>query len=282
MSRRRGLLYFNARWYDPQLGRFVTEDPIRDGDLWVAYCDNNPLNATDPTGLDPNGMSYEEADARGWNSNQPSATALNIQNFITTAGNATSGIEIGTKAALPIGTTLLARGRSGVNVAKELIFDASTPGLSDVQGAAIRKISAEASRAGRSTLKAGVTIKNVASKTSRLSGPVSYALDVADVANVMSTDGYEAGLGKIVDKGFGYVAQTAIMAYAFPLGTINPAIPVTAGFVANQGAQFFSGAVQRPVTNRYVNEYLAVQSSLEKKYGAWAPLFTPRLGFGGW
>jgi RHS repeat-associated protein len=38
-----GLYYFNARWYDPQLGRFITEDPIKDGLNWFAYVSNNPL-----------------------------------------------------------------------------------------------------------------------------------------------------------------------------------------------------------------------------------------------
>jgi RHS repeat-associated protein len=45
-----GLLYFNARYYDPSLGRFVTEDPSRKGANWYAYCENNPLNNIDPTG----------------------------------------------------------------------------------------------------------------------------------------------------------------------------------------------------------------------------------------
>ncbi|MBI9100659.1 MAG: RHS repeat-associated core domain-containing protein [Spirochaetaceae bacterium] len=47
-----GLYYFNARWYDPALGRFITEDPIKDGTNWFAYVSNNPLIYTDPTGLE--------------------------------------------------------------------------------------------------------------------------------------------------------------------------------------------------------------------------------------
>lgn len=47
-----GLYYYNARWYDPQLGRFITEDPIRDGVNWFVYVNNNPLNYIDPTGLE--------------------------------------------------------------------------------------------------------------------------------------------------------------------------------------------------------------------------------------
>ena len=46
-----GLYYFNARWYDPELGRFISEDPIMDGPNWYAYVANSPLTHTDPTGL---------------------------------------------------------------------------------------------------------------------------------------------------------------------------------------------------------------------------------------
>ena len=43
-----GLYYFNARWYDPQLGQFTSEDPVRDGINWHVYTYNNPLKYTDP------------------------------------------------------------------------------------------------------------------------------------------------------------------------------------------------------------------------------------------
>jgi RHS repeat-associated protein len=46
-----GLYYFNARWYDPGTGRFITEDPARDGASWFAYVANNPLIYIDPSGL---------------------------------------------------------------------------------------------------------------------------------------------------------------------------------------------------------------------------------------
>ena len=47
-----GLYYFNARWYDPQLGRFTSEDPVRDGMNRYVYVSNNPLRWIDPTGLE--------------------------------------------------------------------------------------------------------------------------------------------------------------------------------------------------------------------------------------
>lgn len=46
-----GLYYFNARYYDASIGRFITEDPARNGMNWFVYCGNNPLRFTDPTGL---------------------------------------------------------------------------------------------------------------------------------------------------------------------------------------------------------------------------------------
>ncbi len=51
------LLYFGARYYDPELGRFITADPtiahpFDSQDLnRYSYCRNNPINYIDPTGL---------------------------------------------------------------------------------------------------------------------------------------------------------------------------------------------------------------------------------------
>jgi RHS repeat-associated protein len=50
-----GLYYVRARYYDPQQGRFVSEDPIglAGGINPYAYVENDPVNATDPSGLGP-------------------------------------------------------------------------------------------------------------------------------------------------------------------------------------------------------------------------------------
>ncbi len=45
-----GLIDYNARHYDPALGRFTQPDTILDGLNRYTYTRNNPLNATDPTG----------------------------------------------------------------------------------------------------------------------------------------------------------------------------------------------------------------------------------------
>ena len=48
-----GLYYVRARWYDPFLGRFISEDPIgfAGGINQYAYALNDPVNLSDPTGL---------------------------------------------------------------------------------------------------------------------------------------------------------------------------------------------------------------------------------------
>jgi len=49
-----GLYYYRARYYDPKLGRFLSEDPIgiAGGLNLYAYAGNDPVNGRDPFGLD--------------------------------------------------------------------------------------------------------------------------------------------------------------------------------------------------------------------------------------
>ena len=50
-----GYIYLRNRYYDPDIGRFITEDPAKDGTNWYVYCGNNPVMFYDPWGL-----SYED------------------------------------------------------------------------------------------------------------------------------------------------------------------------------------------------------------------------------
>jgi RHS repeat-associated protein len=44
------LLHMRARFYNPEIKRFLNEDPIQDGLNWYAYAGGNPINRLDPSG----------------------------------------------------------------------------------------------------------------------------------------------------------------------------------------------------------------------------------------
>ena len=45
-----GLIYMRARYYDPEVGRFVSEDPGFNGVNWYQYTKGNPINHVDGNG----------------------------------------------------------------------------------------------------------------------------------------------------------------------------------------------------------------------------------------
>ena len=47
-----GLIYLRNRYYDPSMGRFISEDPAKSGLNWYMYCSGNPMMYVDPLGLD--------------------------------------------------------------------------------------------------------------------------------------------------------------------------------------------------------------------------------------
>jgi len=48
-----GLQYAGARFYDPELGMFLTHDPVRSTASPYGYCGGDPVNSTDPNGECP-------------------------------------------------------------------------------------------------------------------------------------------------------------------------------------------------------------------------------------
>ena len=45
-----GLIYMRARYYDPAVGRFASEDTAYDGSNWFSYCSSSPISYCDPSG----------------------------------------------------------------------------------------------------------------------------------------------------------------------------------------------------------------------------------------
>ena len=48
-----GMLQLGVRFYWPEIGGFISQDPIGDGVNWYAYVGGNPVRWADPRGLDP-------------------------------------------------------------------------------------------------------------------------------------------------------------------------------------------------------------------------------------
>ena len=45
-----GLIYMRARYYEPSTGRFISEDPMRDGAIWYVFAANRPTTLGDSSG----------------------------------------------------------------------------------------------------------------------------------------------------------------------------------------------------------------------------------------
>jgi RHS repeat-associated protein len=47
-----GLVYMRSRYYEPGSGRFLIQDPDKQGDNWFVYAADNPVSKIDSTGRD--------------------------------------------------------------------------------------------------------------------------------------------------------------------------------------------------------------------------------------
>jgi RHS repeat-associated protein len=124
-----GLYYYRARYYDPQLKRFVSEDPIGlEGGVNVyAYVDGDPVSYTDPEGLLLTGL---HAFSQGMTTQQ----AAQAGGMGTTAAIA-GGVAAATTGVAAVGgggyLGLPANVRRAVTIAKATAKGAlvKTPGL---------------------------------------------------------------------------------------------------------------------------------------------------------
>ena len=94
-----GLIYLRARYYDPNIGRFTSVDPAKDGLNWYAYCNCNPVMLVDPNGLWPSLSQILTAAAI------VITAAVLVAAVVATAGAA--GAAIGLAAGIATGSTAI-------------------------------------------------------------------------------------------------------------------------------------------------------------------------------
>ncbi len=83
------LVYLRNRYYDPEMHRFITEDPAKDGVNWYAYCNGNPVMFTDPWGLSiyaNHNVSYNRVNKFGI-AEEVNATDLLLEQVIKATGD---------------------------------------------------------------------------------------------------------------------------------------------------------------------------------------------------
>jgi len=101
-----GLYFYRARYYDPSIGRFISEDPIRfrGGINFYPYVQNNPVNFVDPKGLvGIGGGAYFGGGAEAFFSSSTcceNKTLYRVK-ILTVCG----GAGIGLSGTLPVGAT---------------------------------------------------------------------------------------------------------------------------------------------------------------------------------
>lgn len=75
------LYYYRARWYDPQIGRFISEDPIRTVSTYsniYNYAKNDPVALVDPRGLAGVAIDLGASYATGWHKNDLNAQGNSV------------------------------------------------------------------------------------------------------------------------------------------------------------------------------------------------------------
>jgi RHS repeat-associated protein len=81
-----GLMFYNARWYDPTIGRFIQADSIVPGGVQgydrYAYGLNNPSSVSDPSGHKPCwATAHYSCNLRSWGVKQGNAELARYQNY---------------------------------------------------------------------------------------------------------------------------------------------------------------------------------------------------------
>jgi RHS repeat-associated protein len=180
-----GFVYLRNRWYDPQTGRFLTQDPIglAGGVNLYSYAGGNPISFSDPYGLEPDCRNpktlYEATYCVGVRT-QPLEQAVEIAWTVETLLLPMGGAGGGRIARLG----LAAR---GANVLTRTV-DAAVDAAQAVQGSAGRKIFEAARVVGESGLSQGQATRGVMQATRRLGFEIGGTIRRDGVNYVLARD----------------------------------------------------------------------------------------------
>jgi RHS repeat-associated protein len=150
-----GLYYYRARYYDPELGRFISEDPIglAGGSNAYRYAGDRPSSSTDPLGLDERNVLAEVGEKLAkWNLEQegytvvlvPGRKAVNQGGFDMIATKGDETLTIDNKAFLSREVVSSASSlttnlqKNVVSAIEKLTARLGEEGVSDAEAAAIR------------------------------------------------------------------------------------------------------------------------------------------------
>ena len=91
-----GFIYLRARYYDPNVGRFISVDPAKDGLNWYTCCNDNPIVFVDKNGLWPTWSQILTVGAI------IAVAAVAIVATVASAGTAGAAIGLGVSAAIGV------------------------------------------------------------------------------------------------------------------------------------------------------------------------------------
>ncbi|MCD6394462.1 MAG: RHS repeat-associated core domain-containing protein, partial [Planctomycetes bacterium] len=184
------LYYYRARMYNPQIGRFCQTDPIgyADGINWYAYCGNNPVMYTDPTGENVFGGMVSWIAGNGWDNSYDMGASEASQ----LGGAAWQGAKDGGAIALNEYTFGL---HSGLNsYADQKVAEYGTAGQ-------VSKWSAIVSREAAAFVIGGQLTKGVSSMKIGIGGSAVGKSHMAYQVNNVALNGLNYGRGSAVQVG---------------------------------------------------------------------------------
>jgi RHS repeat-associated protein len=175
-----GLIYMQARYYDPAIGRLISEDPKKQGSSWFAYCGNDPVNKIDANGKTSSGVQF-------WTNFWQQIAGMLVMCAYANGGFAWSNIQAG-YAAMKAGQGLQITGQNYLSIGGLAIGSAMT-----VIGQAIED-------AGSNQMMGGIL------------GAITGALELF-AAGIIMAYGEELGEGTNDD-----MAEAALSMAAQPIG----------------------------------------------------------------